>query len=732
VSGRPLVSVLLPCYEAETYLPAALDSLLAQTYGELEILAIDDGSRDGTAAILAEYAARDERIRVLVNAENRGLIPTLNAAVGEARGELIARMDADDVAVPERIERQVELLERRPDVDVVGTAIEMLDGDGRVLDRRPVRCAEPGGARFAALFTVPVTHATILARAAAMRAHPYGESPDCLHAEDYELFARMLEAGVGFANLDEPLMRVRVNHGSVSQDNEATQVANFVACSARHLERTLGLRLAPGAHRALVNRIDATVGPRDLRAALRCLGEIEAEFREREPGAAGEIRAAADLQRVDVLIQAALRGRPATRAAALGLALRHAPRLLSPAARRYAGAKLGARRAAAAAPDRAAGRPRVVYVSYDGAAEPLGRSQVLAYLTRLAPSCEIALVSFEKGRDGREEVAALLAGAGIEWVPLPYHRHPPVLSTLWDVLRGSRAVRRAVRARDAEIVHVRSYVPALIALLAAWPGRRRWRLLFDIRGFWADERALGGGRLERTVVVPVAKRCERRFFAEADAVVTLTAASVPQIREWTGPRPVPVETIPTCAELERFGATEPRPGGPHAVWCGSIGGLYRFDLAVRFADALGLPLTVLTRQVEAARAALGGRPADVREVPQEEVAGELHPGDVGLCFYADGFANLARAPTRFAEYLAAGMAVAVTPGIGDLSAILNDHNVGVVLEEESEAGLARAAAEALALAADPALRAAGPRLAAGLYSADAGAAGYLALYRRLA
>jgi len=375
----------------------------------------------------------------------------------------------------------------------------------------------------------------------------------------------------------------------------------------------------------------------------------------------------------------------------------------------------------------------VVYVSYDGAGEPLGRSQVVAYLVRLARDCDIALVSFEKDRDSRPETEALLRDAGISWVPRSYHRRPPVLSTLWDILTGARAVRRVCRETGAEIVHVRSYVPALIALLAAWPGRRHWKLLFDIRGFWADERVLAGVWKADSRLYRFTKRCERRFFAEADAVVTLTEASAPRIRAWLEPRQVPVRVIPTCAEIERFGATAAGEEGPRAVWCGSVGTVYRFDLAVRFAEALELPFLVLTRQVEAARGLLGDRDADVREVAHGEIAAELRPGDVGLCFYADGgeFGNLGRAPTRVAEYLAAGMVVAITPRIGDMDEVVAGNGLGVRIEDESEAGLAAAAAAALALAADPGVRARGQRLAKELYSVDDGAAAYLDLYRQL-
>jgi glycosyltransferase involved in cell wall biosynthesis len=341
MNSEPLVSVVLPCYDAERFLAQALESLLGQTYSKLEILAIDDGSGDGTAAILGEFGARDERVRVLRNAENQGVIRTLNRGVAEARGEVVARMDADDVAAPERIERQVAALAERSEIDLVGTGVEVVDGrTGRRLRPRPVRCMEPGGARFAALLATPVMHMTIAARAEAMRAHPYGGTPDSLHTEDYEMFARMLDSGAGICNIDEPLMTVRVDPGSVSARHEEIQVENFVRCAARHLERTLGMCPDPAAQRVLVNRIDATVRAGDLREGLRQLDRIEREFLRREPGSAAEIRRAADLQRVDVLVQAALKGRPGVRRMAPLLALRYGRRLLSPPARRYLAGKV--------------------------------------------------------------------------------------------------------------------------------------------------------------------------------------------------------------------------------------------------------------------------------------------------------------------------------------------------------------------------------------------------------
>ncbi len=305
-----------------------------------------------------------------------------------------------------------------------------------------------------------------------------------------------------------------------------------------------------------------------------------------------------------------------------------------------------------------------------------------------------------------------------------------MLSTALDIRRGRRALVRVARDSPPDIVHVRSDVPALMAHLA----RRRTRapMLFDIRGFWADERVEGGLWPRGGLLYRLARRCEQRFYDEAAAVVTLTAASVPRIRAWTRGREIPVEVIPTCADHEAYAATTARPGGPHAVWSGSVGTWYRFDLAARLAAALELPLTVLTRQVDEARAALAGAPAEVRAVAPAAMPTELHAGDVGLCLIVSVPSKRASAPTRFAEYLAAGMPVAVTPDVGDLDALVTDHEVGVVLRGEDDASLLEAAVRLRALAADPAARERCRRLAAERFDVAWGARRYAALYARLA
>jgi glycosyltransferase involved in cell wall biosynthesis len=342
--------------------------------------------------------------------------------------------------------------------------------------------------------------------------------------------------------------------------------------------------------------------------------------------------------------------------------------------------------------------PRVLYISYDGMGEPLGQGQVLAYLEPLAAEFQITLISFEKPGGDREGLEARMRRAGIDWRPLPYHDSVPVLSTLRDIVRGVRLARRAGHRSNPDLVHVRSYVAGCIALLAG----ARPPLIFDIRGFWADERVEGGmwrrgGMLDRLV-----RLVERALLRRASAVVTLTEASVPHLRGLQRGNPAPVKVIPTCADVDRFDQTAPRPDGPRAVWVGSIGPWYRFDLAIRLARAMDVPMHVLTRQTEAAESAIEG-PGVVKEVPAHAVAGELCEGDIGICFYTEGVSALARAPTRAAEYLAAGMPIAITPALGDLPDLVAREHVGVVASSNGES-LDEVAQRLLALSSDPAVR----------------------------
>ena len=209
----PRVTVLMPVKDAEPYLAEAVDSILAQTFRDFRLLAIDDGSTDGSAATLERYARDDQRVQVVRNERNEGLARTLAKGVELAQTELVARMDPDDVAVPERLERQVRYLADHPEVDVLGTWATDIDEKGNAL--RPRRAPLDHGAIVSALiFANPMIHPTVMfRRVVVLRAGSYDTSVRV--AEDYNLWFRCVAAGARFANLGESLLWYRAPEAGV-------------------------------------------------------------------------------------------------------------------------------------------------------------------------------------------------------------------------------------------------------------------------------------------------------------------------------------------------------------------------------------------------------------------------------------------------------------------------------------------------------------------------------------
>jgi glycosyltransferase involved in cell wall biosynthesis len=221
--SSPVVTVLMPVYNAQDFLREAVDSVLSQSFTDFELLAIDDGSTDGSALMLSSYS--DHRIRVLSNERNIGLIGTLNRGIGEARGRYIIRQDADDISLPGRFAQLVAHMEAHPDVAICGSWYDGLT-DGV---RHPgVRYApDDATIRLRHLYQIHISHGTSIWRTEAFRGHGWLFDPDFRHAEDYDLFVRA-SLSARLANLPEVLYLVRYHGASVSQVHSAVQDTNSV------------------------------------------------------------------------------------------------------------------------------------------------------------------------------------------------------------------------------------------------------------------------------------------------------------------------------------------------------------------------------------------------------------------------------------------------------------------------------------------------------------------------
>lgn len=207
----PLVTVLLPVYNAEPYIEACIDSILEQTYSNLEILIINDGSTDNTLDLINEYD--DERITVLSH-PNVGLIQTLNKGLELAKGSYIVRMDADDMMIPSRIALQVKFMEENETIGASGGNMETFDDRGNVkFVSNPV---SPEELVFYSLKSVPIFHPTAIIRSSVIRTNDIRYDENYPHAEDAGFWLEIMKVSA-LANIKSVVLKYRISDGQVSK-----------------------------------------------------------------------------------------------------------------------------------------------------------------------------------------------------------------------------------------------------------------------------------------------------------------------------------------------------------------------------------------------------------------------------------------------------------------------------------------------------------------------------------
>ena len=391
----------------------------------------------------------------------------------------------------------------------------------------------------------------------------------------------------------------------------------------------------------------------------------------------------------------------------------------------------------------------VLYLSYDGILEPLGQSQVLAYLEQLAPGRQIHLLSFEKPRDWenvayRDAVSRRIAEAGIAWHPHIWRNRPRIIAAVYNLLIGMAAAVSISIRQKVSLFHARSIMCSAMALPALL--LRRGKLISDIRGFWPDERVDAGLIRPGGLVYRVLKAIERISLRRSAAIVTLTEASVPILRDdprFGKPR-AQVTVIPTCVDLDRF-----HPAG-QGKWdefilgyVGSFGTWYMLDETVELFAALrerapdARFLIVNRNDHDAIRAALArsGIPessCELRSARFGEMPDLIAQMTAGLCFVRPQFSKISSAPTKFAEYLACGVPVVATEGVGDLGDIIRSGGVGLSVSEFDPEELAKTAEALLKLVNKPRIRERCRSVAEQRFSLDAGVARYRTIYEALA
>lgn len=236
VQSSPVLSVILPVYNGLPYLRQAIESLLTQSFGDFELIVINDGSSDGSQELLETFD--DPRLRI-VRQKNRGLAATLNVGIAQAKGRYVARQDQDDICLPGRFEKQVNFLEANARVMLLGTAAEIWRGDGRT--ERVMRHAVDGQVlKFGLLFNNYFIHSSVMLRRSVFdRVGGYSEDRARQPPEDYELWSR-ISREFDVANLPDVLMAYREVPNSMSRTGDRPFVKNLVQICAENVAFSCG------------------------------------------------------------------------------------------------------------------------------------------------------------------------------------------------------------------------------------------------------------------------------------------------------------------------------------------------------------------------------------------------------------------------------------------------------------------------------------------------------------
>lgn len=231
----PRVSVVMPSYESAPYLRSAVESILHQSEGDIELIIVQEmGARDGTEAILNEFD--DERVKIVRNDSPLGLVRSLNRGFAMARSKYIARMDANDVSMPQRLEKQAEFLDNNPSIGVVGSAVRHIDEKGRHLGTRTYPTS-PGLVIWNMHFDCAMCHPSTMFRRSVFE-EAGGYSPAAKDWEDYELWTRIMRHN-SMSNVPDVLLDYRIHEGAVSVRKKDEQRQHIVDCGRRAMEVTM-------------------------------------------------------------------------------------------------------------------------------------------------------------------------------------------------------------------------------------------------------------------------------------------------------------------------------------------------------------------------------------------------------------------------------------------------------------------------------------------------------------
>lgn len=278
----PVISVLMPAYNAAEFISEAINSILSQTFTDFELIIIDDGSTDNTVQIIQSYT--DSRIVFIKNEVNLKLIKTLNKGIGLARGKYIARMDADDISLPERFEKQISIFDSYNGIDIVSTLSYIMSGDGgKIHQQLNIFPYNFETVRFISLFFPVITHPGVMVRASVFKGNHYLDSPSVLHVEDFELWNRLFVRRKCICYiLPKPYLMYRQTVSSINSINREQQKKKVCALSLMYIKEETGYSISEETLRT-INGLDKVCSLEKMRKAKAEIDKLQLIYKRKIP-----------------------------------------------------------------------------------------------------------------------------------------------------------------------------------------------------------------------------------------------------------------------------------------------------------------------------------------------------------------------------------------------------------------------------------------------------------------
>lgn len=360
---------------------------------------------------------------------------------------------------------------------------------------------------------------------------------------------------------------------------------------------------------------------------------------------------------------------------------------------------------------------RILYLTYDGLTDPLGQSQIIPYLSGLANNgYKITIISFEKSTQFKKRnntINLLLNEYGIDWKYISYTKNPPIIGTLWDIYRLTKFAKELYNKQHFNIVHCRSYITSLVGLNLK--SKYGIKFLFDMRGFYADER-VDGKIWNRSnpifnYVYRYFKKKEIEFLTKADYTISLTENGKNEIHNWnTIPnQPIPIEVIPCCADLNHFSHKNTNSNKVNQLkkefgikqddfilsYLGSIGTWYMLPEMLHFFKELlkekpNSKFLFITQEStdfilsSCLEQEIPTNKIIVKKANREDIPNYLMLSQVNLFFILPVFSKKASSPTKMGEVLSMGIPIICNSGVGDVDDILENSNCGLIIKQFNE------------------------------------------------